>query len=234
MDANEHATVLQNTDHDDYVCRSEYYCTLYDVANGVNYADGRTRCQRNLPRTHACTSDTNCASGSCYCGVCFESGAMKGGEICNDGSPLTGYNSAHCASGRCKDWIGADTLCSRVCYSSNAEPCEVRSIGSQDQWVGPGDHTHLAGAGRDTECLGPESGIELSCWENTCTDSPPLGASCYTDAACNQGNTPNVSPHLPAQCEQGFCTMAANIPGGAICREHTQCISGHCWEWYAL
>ena len=33
-------------------------------------------------------------------------------------------------------------------------------------------------------------------------------------------------------CEQGFCTYAVNIPGGAICRSHGQCNSGHCWEWF--
>ena len=53
---------------------------------------------------------------------------MKGGEICAGGDVLSGYNAGDCASNRCIDWIGADTQCSRVCYSMlNGEPCETRS-----------------------------------------------------------------------------------------------------------
>ena len=147
---------------------------------------------------------------------------MKGGELCAAGDALSGYNSADCVSGRCMDWIGSDTQCSRVCYSLKDEPCELRS---SSIWNSPGDHTHVAGAGRDMSCIGPESGFELSCWQNVCTDKPPKGATCYTDVACQ-----NTDPDT--MCEQGVCTKMSAIPGGAICRNHAQCNSGHCWEWY--
>ena len=66
---------------------------------------------------------------------------MKGGEICADGDVLSGYNAGDCVSNRCIDWIGADTQCSRLCYSLNGEPCEMRSPST---WTAPGDYTHVA------------------------------------------------------------------------------------------
>ena len=224
---NQHPKYLGNTEHDQFNCRGDYYCSRIDGSTGLPWADGlhvgTMRCTRNLPRTHPCSDNAHCTSGNCYCGTCFEVGGMKGGELCADGDALSGYNSADCVSGRCMDWIGADTQCSRVCYSLNDEPCELRSLSI---WNAPGDHTHVAGAGRDMACIGPESGFELSCWQNVCTDKPPKGATCYTDASC-QNNDPDT------MCEQKVCTKASAIPGGAICRNHNQCASGHCWEWYA-
>ena len=142
--------------------------------------------------------------------------SARGGDV------LSGYNAGDCVSNRCIDWIGADTACSRVCYSMLNEPCDMRSPST---WVAPGDHSHVAGAGRNVQCLGPEPGIELSCWENSCTDRPPHGATCHSDASCQLGDPDSM-------CEQGFCTKASAIPGGAICRSHGQCASGHCWEWF--
>jgi hypothetical protein len=230
---NEHATNLPNHEHDSYTCRSDYYCTTTDATTMLPFADGLKRCQRYLPRTHPCSNDANCASGDCYCGTCFEHGAMKGGEICDNGN--------QCVSGRCIDWTGADTSCSRLCYSLKDEPCKMRT--SVSVWPGPtGDNSHIAGAGRDARCIGPESGLELSCWENACTDAPPVGASCYTDEACKLGDA--VHGQHGTMCEQNYCTLSGEglpgqdpadwvkIPAGGICRSHSQCASGHCWEWY--
>lgn len=247
---NQHPKNLGNGDHDQYNCRSDYYCSLIDGATDLPWAGalaGYRRCTRDLPRTHPCSENAHCASGSCYCGTCFEVGGMKGGEVCAGGDPSTGYNAGDCVSNRCIDWIGQDTECSRLCFSMLDEPCETRSptawphfvAGGADTpgaWTTDGDFTHVSGANRDTQCLGPESGHELSCWENQCTDKPPKGASCYSDASCQN------APGLPVgggrddaantMCEQGVCTKASAIPGGGICRNHGQCQSGHCWEWY--
>ena len=193
---NEHAVGIVDDEYSSSMCNSAYSCTLTNVTTGLQYADGVAKCQHKLGRSHPCDADEHCLSGQCYCGQCLEPGMMKGGEICGDGDDITGYGSTDCASGRCMSWSlsEGDTQCHRLCYSMDTEPCEVRSSST---WVGPtGDHSHASGAAKDMECLGPESGTELSCWNNVCTSQPPLGARCFNDRHCLNG-TPN------SMCEQG-------------------------------
>jgi hypothetical protein len=193
---NEHAIGVTDPAHSEYVCQSDYYCTLTNFTTGLQFADGVKKCQHKLARAHPCDADEHCLSNQCYCGQCLESGKMKGGEICSDGDEITGYGSTDCVSGRCMSWplSEGETQCHRLCYSMDTEPCEVRSSST---WVGPtGDHSHVSGAGKDMECLGPESGIELSCWKNVCTSQPPLGARCFTDWHCLNGTANSM-------CEQG-------------------------------
>ena len=222
---NHHANGLPNNDHDHYYCTSAYFCTTTNAATGLPWDDGVSRCENNLPRTHPCSQDAQCASGNCMCGQCYEAGAgaMLGGELCIGGDIGSGFNAGDCKSNRCLDWVGSDTQCSRLCYSEAGEPCGDRSPST---WVGPhGDHSHVSGAARDTRCLTPASGVELGCYENVCTDTPPKGSSCHNDAMCERGEPGTM-------CAQGFCTLASSIPGGAICRSDAQCASGECVDWF--
>ncbi|XXF75365.1 hypothetical protein P2318_20090 [Myxococcaceae bacterium GXIMD 01537] len=174
----------------------EVSCTRCDAA-----------CSTVLHLTGRCTEDAQCGAGHlCDAGTCVAK--RPNGEACD--------TSRQCDSGTCADGVCCDSACEGACDACDQPGSEgmcipVAAGGTGSPTCGPFVCDGTSAACPTTCVNNAQCASGSTCFNGTCTQKLPNGASCGTAGQCASGNCVD-GVCCNTACNGGACD-ACNLPG---------------------
>jgi hypothetical protein len=227
------------------VCNGSGTC----VAGGSQVNCGQSACAPDGCKT-ACTTDTDCASGS-YCVVGSNTCTTKktNGTACGAGN--------ECTSGACVDSICCQNACTQLCYACTAAKtggsdgtCQAIKAGTANSGCTSSDQSTC---GQDGTCdgngqcrvwvPGTQCGAGMcvasgnyylstrTCNQGTCTQATQTScgsAACDPTTGCKKTCASNTDCVGTTYCNTSTNTCSPQKTGGTVCGAAGECLSGYC------